>query len=268
MLKNLVTKTRKTINPLSFNLLFFIPALFVCFTPTFSYSDNSSLIQPVFNKRLDFFRSRAVYSPSPSAEGQEHEEVDRVFELFTSHKAPFLWWSANKKWTRRGFDFGGIFSGVTLDISKEAYEEPTLPNLTIKIAKSEKEIRVFFDLLAREFGLPKGCSEQIHAVTSSLENQKNTLNLLAYVGKTPVGGIILSMGPVSAGIWSLAVYPNYRSKGIGRALTQAALLEAQKNQYNQVIAVLMPKAMAWDLFESLGFEKVCEFPFSVYGMSS
>ena len=48
----------------------------------------------------------------------------------------------------------------------------------------------------------------------------------------------------------------------------AALVEAQKRKYNQVMAILMPKGIAWGLFTKLGFKEVCHFPFYVYGVSA
>jgi ribosomal protein S18 acetylase RimI-like enzyme len=91
---------------------------------------------------------------------------------------------------------------------------------------------------------------------------------MAYLNETLVGTATLSVSPSSAGIWNLATLPEHRKHGIGAALVHAALVEAKKRQYDQVMAILMPKGLAWGLFTKLGFKPVCEFPFYVYGVSA
>ena len=83
-----------------------------------------------------------------------------------------------------------------------------------------------------------------------------------------MGTATLSVSPSSAGIWELSTLPDHRKHGIGGALVHAAIEEARKRQYKQVMAILMPKGMAWGLFAKLGFKAVCEFPFYVYGVSA
>jgi ribosomal protein S18 acetylase RimI-like enzyme len=78
----------------------------------------------------------------------------------------------------------------------------------------------------------------------------------------------LATCPASAGIWSLSTLPEFRKNGVGSALVSAALAEAKKRKYDQVMAILMPKGMAWGLFTKLGFKEVCKFPFYVYGVSA
>ena len=91
---------------------------------------------------------------------------------------------------------------------------------------------------------------------------------MAYLNGVPVGTATLSVSSSSAGIWNLATLPEHRKHGIGGALVHAALVEAKKRQYDQVMAILMPKGLAWGLFTKLGFQAVCEFPFYIYGVSS
>jgi ribosomal protein S18 acetylase RimI-like enzyme len=85
----------------------------------------------------------------------------------------------------------------------------------------------------------------------------------AYLDEVPVGTATLSTSSSSAGIWNLGTLPEYRKKGIGHTLIEATLTEAQKRDYGQVMAILMPKGMAWGIFKKLGFQEVCQFPFYV-----
>ncbi len=73
---------------------------------------------------------------------------------------------------------------------------------------------------------------------------------------------------LSSGFWNLTTLPEYRKQGIGLSLVHAALVEAQRRKHSEVMAILMPKGMAWGLFAKLGFQEVVRFPFYVYGASA
>ena len=94
------------------------------------------------------------------------------------------------------------------------------------------------------------------------------VHFTAYLNEVPVGTATLSVSSSSAGIWNLATVMEYRNHGIGGALVHAAIAEAKRRQYRQVMAILMPKGMAWGLFTKLGFKAACKFPFYVYGVSA
>lgn len=98
--------------------------------------------------------------------------------------------------------------------------------------------------------------------------KEEQVHFMAYLNGVPVGTATPSVAPSSVGIWNLATLPEHWKHSIGGALVHAALVEAKKRQYGQVMTILMPKGLAWGIFTKLGFQTVCEFPFYIYGVSA
>lgn len=261
-------------------------------------SEEKALIKSIRRGQLDFFKSSASYSPLVGAEFQEmkhallyatgvnyavcngviesdvtrqpsEEEICSVVDLFNAKNLPFIWWSSAKILENKGFQFGGILTGIGLDLNGLVLEKPISPcALKIRIVTSESDLADFNTIVANAFGMDEMVTEQFLKVNSALMKQQEQLHFIAQLNDVPVGAVTLSTGETSAGIWNLATLHEYRQQGIGTALIHAALLEAKARQYDDIMAILMPKGMAWGLFTKLGFESVCEFPFYVYGSSA
>lgn len=254
----------------------------------------NELLQFVAKGRLDVFRSYAIHSPLTGSDFQKaegliyystgidnaifngiiedsegnipsDEEIDRVIDYFNTRKLPFVWWTSAKNLENKGFQFGEILTGIILDISQGVPAgQPPSNQLKIKIIQEEVDLKTFSELLGSAFDIN---TQQLHAVTTVVTKQGEQLNFLAYLNKTPVGTVTLSTFPSSSGIWNLSTLPDYQKHGIGTALVQAALLEAQKRNYKQVMSLVMPK-VSWGLFKKLGFKEVCQYTFYVYGTSA
>lgn len=256
------------------------------------------LLQSVLKGRLETFRSGSIYSPLPHADFKEtnhnlvyawgmdyvcgngviendgdriptEEEIDQAIQYFSAKNLPFMWWTSAKILETKGFQFGGILTGIALDISQGIPSKfPTSSELKIKIVQTESELKVFTDLAADAFAMSPKAIEQWLALNDSVMKREEQVHFMAYLNGIPVGTATLSVSRSSAGIWNLATVSEYRKRGIGSALVHAALMEAKKRQYGQVMAILMPKGLAWGLFTKLGFKAVCEFPFFVFGISA
>lgn len=257
-----------------------------------------ALLKSVIQGRFDTFRSGSVCSPLPEADFREtdqnclyawgmdyvcgngvmeknggripsEEEIDRAIEYFSSKNLPFMWWSSAKILETKGFQFGGVLTGIALDFSQGVPSKPTTSSdLKIKIVQSDSELKAFTELAANAFAMNPKATEQWLALNDSVMKKGEQIHFMAYLNGIPVGTATLSVSPSSAGIWNLATVPEYRQHGIGGALVHAALIEAKKRQYEQVMAILMPKGLAWGLFTKLGFQAVCEFPFYIYRASA
>lgn len=266
-------------------------------------SENNTSIQYVKQGRLDASRASAIHSSLKGADFHTTEDrsiyycsgldsapfngiieeidakvpsdegIEEAIHFFNDRKLPFIWWTSAKNLEKHGFQFGGILTGIILDISKgipknmHYSSEIDVPEIKIKLVDSEKDIRSFSKLMVNLFGMKSNCLEPFHILSASIINSKERLDFLAFIDDKPVGTISLATSELSAGIWNLATLPKYRKKGVGTALVSAALAHAQKRKYEQVMAILMPKGLASGLFRKLGFKEVCKFPFHVYGVS-
>ncbi len=257
-----------------------------------------ALLVSVLQGRWDLFRSCSVFSPLSGAGFEEtdqncvyawgldyvcgngviekdgdrvpsEEEIDRTIEAFGAKNLPFMWWTSAKVLEKTGFQFGGILTGIALDICQGVPPKPsTSSDVEIQIVQTESELKAFTSLAANAFAMNPKASEQLLALNEAEMKAGEQVHFLAFFQGVPVGTATLSTSPSSAGIWNLSTLPEQRKAGIGGALVHAALEEARKRQYKQVMAILMPKGMAWGLFAKLGFKAVCEFPFYVYGVSA
>lgn len=256
------------------------------------------LLQSVIQGLLDTFRSATLCSPLPQADFKEtdfnslyawgidyaigngvieknhdripsEEEIDRTIQYFSEKKLPFMWWSSAQVLESKGFQFGGVLTGIALSLAEGIPAKPEMPgNLKIKIAESDDDMNSFAELTANVYGLNSKAQEEWRELNTAIQKRAEQIYFLAYLDDLPVGAVALSVSPSSSGIWSLATLPESRKLGIGSALVHAAMVEAKKREHAKVIAILMPKGMAWGLFTKLGFKEVCEFPFYVYGASA
>lgn len=261
-------------------------------------SKEDALLQSVIQGRFDFFRSGSVCSQLPEADFREtdhnclyasgidyvcvngvmekngeriptEEEIDSAIEYFSSKNLPFMWWTSAKILETKGFQFGGILTGIALDISQGIPPRPpSSSDLKIKIVQSDSELESFTNLAGNAFAMSPKATEQWLALNDSVMKKNEQVHFMAYLNGTPVGTATLSVAPSSAGIWNLATLPEYRKHGIGGALVHAALVEAKKMHLDQVMAILMPKGMAWGLFTKMSFKAACEFPFYIHGVSA
>jgi len=257
-----------------------------------------ALLQSVLQGRFDTFRSGSVCSPLPEADFKEtsqncvyawgmdyvcgngvmekdadriptEEEINQAIQYFSAKGLPFMWWTSAKILETKGFQFGGILTGIALDISQGVLSKPTTsPDLKIKIVQTESELKTFTELAASAFAMNSKATEQWLALNDSVMKRGEQVHFMAYLNGIPVGTATLSVSPSSAGIWNLATVSEHRKHGIGSALVYAALMEAKNRQYDQVMTILMPKGLAWGLFTKSGFKAVCEFPFYIYGISA
>lgn len=140
--------------------------------------------------------------------------------------------------------------------------------MKIQKVKTESELKSFTDLAANTFAMNPKATEQWLALNESLLKKGEQVHFIAYLKGMPVGTATLSVSPSSAGIWNLTSILEYRKHGVGSALVYAALEEAKRRHQTQVMAILMPKGLAWGLFKKIGFQAICQFPFYLYGVST
>ena len=79
----------------------------------------------------------------------------------------------------------------------------------------------------------------------------------------PVGETALCCGADVAGIYDVTVLEEFRRRGIGTALVQAALRQARQLGY--AAAVLAASGMGLGVYARLGFREICKLSFWKYG---
>lgn len=259
-------------------------------------SEKDSLLQSVMLGRLEFFHSLSS-SPLPGshfkkldketflyvsginyapANGiiQDNEkgnpsdaEIQKAITFFNARKLPFIWWTGSKNLEDKGFQFGGILTGIAVDISKGVTQTKASSKIKVKVVESKEDVNTFTEIAVKASGMNDECIQEFQIVNLTGSQNGELVHFLAYLNDIPIGTASLATCSKSAGIWNLATLPEYRKHGVATTLVEAALVEAAKRKYSHVMAILMPKGMAWGLFTKLGFQEVCRFPFYIYGAS-
>ncbi|GAB4232557.1 MAG: hypothetical protein Tsb0021_11250 [Chlamydiales bacterium] len=226
------------------------------------------------NTNVDIYNSGMDYAPCNGVMEKDgycpsETEINEFIHFFADRKVPFVWWTSNQILENFGFQYGGILTGIALDMSNQKLQLPTFASeVSIKLIQSEEEILTFSHVAVEGFGMPSHTVEQFAKVNIGTMKAREQLHFLAYFNKSPVGTVTLSVNENSAGIWNLATLANYRKSGIGKALIASALMEAKNLGHKHVMAILMPKGMAWGIFMQLGFVENSRFPFYVFGDSA
>ena len=85
--------------------------------------------------------------------------------------------------------------------------------------------------------------------------------LATHDGK-PVGASMVFYSSGVAGIYNVAVYPEYRNRGIGTAITMAPLLQAKKKGYE--ISVLTASQLGFNAYSKIGFKECWKYENYIY----
>ena len=97
---------------------------------------------------------------------------------------------------------------------------------------------------------------------SGILNDKRVKFYAAIFEKKIVSTSMVFMSSGVAGIYCVSTLPEFRNKGIGKATTTAALLDAKKSGYKY--GILQASEMGEIIYKKIGFEEVCKADFLDY----
>jgi GNAT superfamily N-acetyltransferase len=192
--------------------------------------------------------------------------IDSTLSYFRSLNLPMSWTvepSANpddlgERLTNKGLVFetdGG--TGMALDLESLREEARLGAGVTIETVPTSEWLNDFVDVMAAGFGLARTFLHDFIAILADASTDQAGTQV-AYLGRLngkPVAtSTLLLLGGV-AGIYNVATLEEARGRGIGAAITQAALLEARKRGYR--VAILESSAMGYSVYERLGFVEYC-----------
>jgi GNAT superfamily N-acetyltransferase len=206
------------------------------------------------------------------------DEVSEILNIFKHKELPYLWWeppipieiekegcekdfAIKDVLVKQGLQVGGLLKGVCtrLDVVSS---EINIPKVTIHPVQSLSELRLFCQLVFAIHGMEPTVIEQMYHLSEKSAQIKEEINYLAYQDGQPIGGITLATGERAAGLWNFGTLASHRNQGVGSALIQAALNEAKRQGYQDLMAILMPTQMG-RLWRQFHFQEICHFPFYI-----
>lgn len=253
----------------------------------------ASLNKIAMETRFECFRKFAMTSPHPTAEMKEsrfeiigstgmmysgfnsvmekdndrspsEKEIASAKEFFFAKKLPFGWWTASKNLEDHGFILEGVCTGVARDIS----EMPQMPimqaALKITIVNTFADLITFTAIASKNFTLNEQVEKEWLQFFAATMNPDEQIHFLALWDGVPVGTVTLTTFGPGAAIWNLTTLPKYRKRGIGTALVYAAIFEAKKKKFNQIMAIVSPEKLSLGIFKKFGFQEFGKFPYYLY----
>lgn len=199
----------------------------------------------------------------PASEADEY--VDETLAYFTSKRIPWWWWTwpsaepadLRDRLTARGMALLASFPVMSVDLRAIREDWSWPEGLTIARVANADMLEKWTQPAAVALGLAEGVSRFI-AVFSALgfEEDAPVQSYIGYVEGIPVATSQMFLGAGVAGIYSVGTIPEYRGRGIGKALTIAPLRDARTMGYRW--GILESSKMGLPVYLRIGFREDCQ----------
>jgi GNAT superfamily N-acetyltransferase len=202
--------------------------------------------------------------------------IREISAAFAARATGFLWWVApfhrpadlGERLLRAGLRFEGTAPAMAMDLDALPRGESPPPGLEIVPVSDTSTLRAFIGVLAAEMGVPDGSPNPaarhhaalLEAIPPKLASEEVPLRYLGLLEGRPVATSRISIGGGAAGLYAVATLPDVRGRGIGRAMTIAALEAGRSLGYR--IGVLQASDEGFPVYRRLGFRTI--FDYTVY----
>jgi hypothetical protein len=153
------------------------------------------------------------------------------------------------------------FSGMKADI-KNITDEIYAPHITIKEIDQGNDIDKLVDIISVSHSIPE--KDELRKGINSLLI-KGSVSVKLYLGfyeDVACAASIIIYHKDIVTLHMIGTLPEYRSKGLGYAVTHKPLVDAALNGINQ--AVLMASSMGQSLYKKMGFEEYAQYHVYIY----
>ena len=198
------------------------------------------------------------------------QEAKDALLLLDSLEVPYLWWvgrtSPSPQWIQqaagRGLVRSGRLTGMALDLS-HVVRRKTPVGLTVEPIQDEAGLADWVRVAFSVYGVAKEYEDDGLNFFSAFELSSALRFYVGYVNGEPIATAQLFCSNTSAGIYWVSTVPEARRKGIGSAVTAAALSHAQALGCH--VAVLHSSSAGTGVYQKLGFRQ--HFGIDLYGAS-
>ncbi len=200
---------------------------------------------------------------------QLEKKVEEVIKYFEEKKLPFIWHTGSQ--TKPA-------SLTDLLISKYNFSQVILPGMYLNITQLEKgkeikdleivkveeknQYEIWEDLLMTTFNFPEEIAKGYFLNFFEHKNEGDQTAFIGYYKGKPVAISLVCFKQGVAGIYCVGTTKEARGKGIGTAITYAAVKEAQERGYE--IVILHASKMGYNVYEKMGFNEVCQINFLIW----
>jgi GNAT superfamily N-acetyltransferase len=213
----------------------------------------SDLPYPLFNSVL---RARLAGDGADAA-------IDARMRDCTARNVPMLWWTGpsttppdlGERLERRGFLLEPAI-GMAGDI-RYIIAQPSGAPIRVEPVRDPAQMAAWSRVLCNAFGAPQAFGDAFAdlAAAIGLGPSSNFRHFLAYLNGEPVATCSLFLGAGVAGVYDVGTLPERRRRGVGAAITRAAIADAAASGYR--MAILHASAVGAAMYRALGFSDVC-----------
>ena len=153
---------------------------------------------------------------------------------------------------RSGLVFKEGGTGMAADLMALPEDLPTAAGLTILPVDNIFLLRQWVHVNRIGFGIPAYAEGRLFDLFAAVAFEPVVQCYLAVLNGQPVGTSQLFLSAGVAGIYNVTVLPEARGRGIGAAVTLAALREARQRGYR--ISILQSSRLGYPVYRRLGFQ--------------
>jgi GNAT superfamily N-acetyltransferase len=186
--------------------------------------------------------------------------IDEMVAEFRSRRIPLEWTTGSRtrpadlghRLLTRGFEHTLDVPGMAMDLRVLPEEDPPR-GFTVAQATNREDLEACVRIALSTFGIPEDFVPRLVEIEEGMpQDQKElTRHYLARLDGQPVATSELFLAAGVAGLYFVGTLPDARDRGIGRAVTLAALRGAREMGYR--VGVLQATEMGTPVYRRLGF---------------
>jgi GNAT superfamily N-acetyltransferase len=189
--------------------------------------------------------------------------IDARIRDCAARNVPMLWWTGpstmpadlGARLERRGFLLEPAI-GMAADIHSVTAHPVDSP-VAVEPVRDAAALAAWSRVLCRSFGAPPAFGDAFAGLAAAVGLGPSSAfrHFLAYVNGEPVATCSLYFGAGVAGVYDVGTLPERRRRGIGAAITCAAMADAAASGYR--MAILHSSTVGAAMYRALGFHDVC-----------
>jgi len=152
---------------------------------------------------------------------------------------------------RQGLTFSEGGRGMAADLAALPESLPASPGMAIVAVEDRATFQSWTHVMRIGFGTPEAAEPDLLEVFAAIGSGPQIRTYLALMDGQPVATSQLLLAAGVAGIYQVTCLPQARGRGIGTAVTLAALLEARRRGY--ATAILQASDLGYPVYRRLGF---------------
>ena len=222
--------------------------------------DDGRMLWAIGNSPIDYFNCVAYADLT----GEEAErEITASIEQMQAHDVPGTWHvgpsmrpsDLGARLLAQDFEYAGDDIGMAVDLSALPDEVPVPADFVVERIRDEAALGEWVATFGAGFGLRQVEVAWFEEVLRELGLEGAWRYYLGRLAGEPVATSALFFAAGVAGIYCVSTVEPARRRGIGAAVTLAALLEAR--DLGHTIGVLTSSEMGYPVYRGLGFVEYC-----------